>query len=106
MKNLVKIMLLLSLSLVVMVSCRDKEAEKRIAQLESRIAELEGPAANKATNAPTNTAAVPETNVITFRRNVPLAKLGNRLLLFKLPTCTSATVFRTHCWTEIGRAHV
>jgi len=59
MKNLVRIMLLLSLSLVVMVSCRDKEAEKRIAQLESRIAELEGPGG--ASTAPTNTAAVPET---------------------------------------------
>lgn len=60
MKNLVKIMLLACLSLVVMVSCRDKEAEKRIAQLESRIAELEGKGAG-ATTTPTNTAAAPET---------------------------------------------
>lgn len=60
MKNLVRIMLLLSLSLVVMASCRDKEAEKRIAQLESRIAELEGTGTGVST-APTNTAAVPET---------------------------------------------
>jgi hypothetical protein len=50
---------LLSLSLLVVVSCRDKEAEKRIAQLEARIAELEG----KGTGVPTGpqtTAAVPE----------------------------------------------
>ena len=59
MRNLVGLALL-SLSLVVMVSCRDKEAEKRIAQLESRIAELEGKGSGVPA-APQTTAAVPET---------------------------------------------
>jgi BMFP domain-containing protein YqiC len=59
MKNLVGLALL-SLSLVVMVSCRDKEAEKRIAQLESRIAELEGKGSGVST-APQTTASTPET---------------------------------------------
>lgn len=59
MKNLVGLVLL-SLSLVVMVSCRDKEAEKRIAQLESRIAELEGKGSGVPAG-PQTTAATPET---------------------------------------------
>lgn len=59
MRNLVGLVLL-SLLLVVMVSCRDKEAEKRIAQLESRIAELEGKGAG-VSNAPQTSAATPET---------------------------------------------
>ena len=53
MKNSVRILVLLSLSMGLMVACKDKEAEKRIAQLESRIAELEG----KGTGASTPTAA-------------------------------------------------
>ncbi|MDV3308104.1 MAG: DUF1573 domain-containing protein [Cyclobacteriaceae bacterium] len=59
MRNLVGLALL-SLSLLVMVSCRDKEAEKRIAQLESRIAELEGKGSGVPTG-PQTTAATPET---------------------------------------------
>jgi Protein of unknown function (DUF1573) len=56
MKNLIRILMLLSLSLIMMVACRDKEAEKRIAQLESRIAELEGKGSGTAT---TTAAATP-----------------------------------------------
>lgn len=41
MKNAIKVFGLLSLFLFVGVSCRDKDAEKRIAQLESKLADLE-----------------------------------------------------------------
>lgn len=41
--------------MVLMVACRDKEAEKRIAQLESRIAELEGKGTGAATATPATT---------------------------------------------------
>ena len=42
MKNSITLVAILSFFLFMATSCRDKEAEKRIAQLESRIAELEG----------------------------------------------------------------
>ncbi|HEX5171603.1 MAG TPA: hypothetical protein VFW11_20635, partial [Cyclobacteriaceae bacterium] len=38
----IKIVSLFLLTVALATSCKDKEAEKRIAQLESRIAELEG----------------------------------------------------------------
>lgn len=42
MKTIVRIVVLIFFSGVLVSACRDKDAEKRIAQLESRIAELEG----------------------------------------------------------------
>jgi hypothetical protein len=55
MEKVMKITSLLLLTCALAVGCRDKEAEKRIAQLESRIAELEGkdPAAPASTAQPT-----------------------------------------------------
>ncbi len=61
MKNVFKITLVSVLAVGLVAACRDKDAEKRIAQLESRIAELEGknPAA-PATVQPTSTTPVQE----------------------------------------------
>lgn len=42
MKSVIKIAVLLMIVMAAATACRDKDAEKRIAQLESRIAELEG----------------------------------------------------------------
>lgn len=42
MKNGIQILAVVSLFLVAGVSCRNKDSEKKIAQLESRLAELEG----------------------------------------------------------------
>lgn len=42
MKNRIQILAIVSLFLVAGVSCRNKDSEKKIAQLESRLAELEG----------------------------------------------------------------
>lgn len=53
--NLVKTFLLLAFVAVMNVSCKDRDAEKKIAQLEARLAELEG---NKAAT-PTATPAAP-----------------------------------------------
>jgi hypothetical protein len=56
MKNVLKI--LVALALVLVIGCKDRAAEKRIAELESRLAQIEG---NKGTATPTpveaNTAA-------------------------------------------------
>jgi len=53
--NILKSLLLLAFVAVMTVSCKDRDAEKKIAQLESRLAELEG---SKSTAA-TPPAAVP-----------------------------------------------
>lgn len=42
MKTVIRIFTLLIITTVLITACRNKDAEKRIAQLESRIAELEG----------------------------------------------------------------
>ncbi|MBS1950661.1 MAG: hypothetical protein OJF59_000882 [Cytophagales bacterium] len=49
MKNTVSIVLILTLALA---ACRDRAAEKRIAELESRISQLEGTKANQPTQNP------------------------------------------------------
>jgi hypothetical protein len=57
--NLVKTLLLLAFVAVAATSCKDREAEKKIAQLEARLAELEGNKTPPATASPA--APVPET---------------------------------------------
>jgi hypothetical protein len=99
MKNLIRIIMLLSLSLVVMVGCRDKDAEKRIAQLESRIAELEG----KGTAAPAATpaaSAVPET-----KPEGPLAVMEFTTLEHDFGTISEGDVVEyTYKFTNTGEA--
>jgi hypothetical protein len=57
--NLVRTLLLLAFMAVAATSCKDRDAEKKIAQLESRLAELEG---NKTPQAAATPAApAPET---------------------------------------------
>ena len=55
MKNSISILSILTLFLFVATSCRNKESEKRIAELESKVAELEGKQSPASvTPAPTN----------------------------------------------------
>lgn len=52
-RNIVKSMMLLAVVVVLASACKDRDAEKKIAQLESRLAELEGKkTSNTATPAP------------------------------------------------------
>ena len=61
MKNALRITMLFAAVVLLSTSCRDKEAEKRIAQLESRINELEGKDGTTATPVqPTATPAAEE----------------------------------------------
>ena len=61
MKHSVKVLGLIALVAIGSVSCRDKDAEKRIAQLESRLAEMEGkPAAAQPSAATPTPEAKPE----------------------------------------------
>lgn len=74
MKNAIKVFGLLSLLLFVGVSCRDKDSEKKIAQLESRLAELEGKDGSAVAPGVTTTpAATPEPEV---KPEGPLAALS------------------------------
>lgn len=56
MRNAVRIFAIFGAALLLTVSCRDKAAEKRIAQLESRLAELEGKGPGTTTPTATPTA--------------------------------------------------
>lgn len=60
MKNAVKVFGLIALVALGSVACRDKDAEKRIAQLESRLAELEGKPAQAQPSAAAPTTMMPE----------------------------------------------
>jgi len=57
--NMLKTLFIATLVAVVSISCKDRDAEKKIAQLESRLAELEGKKSPTATPTPA-TAAAPE----------------------------------------------
>lgn len=59
MKNVLKLVMLFVLAVTLTTSCRDKEAEKRIAQLESRINELEGKDGTAATPSAIQPTATP-----------------------------------------------
>jgi len=56
---MLKTLFIATLVAVVSISCKDRDAEKKIAQLESRLAELEGKKSPTATPTPA-TAAAPE----------------------------------------------
>jgi len=56
MKNVTRIMMSLTL-VVALASCRDKAAEKRIAELESRISQMEGNKGATATATPAAAAS-------------------------------------------------
>jgi hypothetical protein len=56
--NMLKALLIATLVALVNISCKDRDAEKKIAQLESRLAELEGKKSPTAT--PTPAAPAPE----------------------------------------------
>ena len=56
--NMLKALLIATLVALVSISCKDRDAEKKIAQLESRLAELEGKKSPTAT--PTPAAPAPE----------------------------------------------
>ena len=57
--NILKTLFIAALVAVVSISCKDRDAEKKIAQLESRLAELEGKK-SPATPTPTPAAPAPE----------------------------------------------
>lgn len=64
--NVLKSFVFFGLLLVLATACKDRDAEKKIAQLESRLAELEGKktpegATASTSNAPTTAAPAPET---------------------------------------------
>jgi len=61
MKTLLRLMMSIAL-VAAMVSCKDRAAEKRIAELESRLAQLEGNKTTTATTTP-STTATPATTV-------------------------------------------
>ncbi len=58
--NMLRTLFIAALVAVVSVSCKDRDAEKKIAQLESRLAELEGKKSPTATPAPATTPAPEE----------------------------------------------
>ena len=55
--NMLKTLFIATLVAVVSISCKDRDAEKKIAQLESRLAELEGKKSPTATPTPATPAA-------------------------------------------------
>ena len=57
-RNMLRTLFIAALVAVVSISCKDRDAEKKIAQLESRLAELEGK--KPATATPTPAAPAPE----------------------------------------------
>jgi len=58
--NMLKTLFIAALVAVVSISCKDRDAEKKIAQLESRLAELEGKKSPSATPTPATTPAPEE----------------------------------------------
>ena len=58
--NMLKTLFIAALVAVVTISCKDRDAEKKIAQLESRLAELEGKKSPTATATPTPATPAPE----------------------------------------------
>ena len=60
--NIVKTMMFVTVLSVVAMSCKDRDAEKKIAQLESRLAELEG--GKKVSASPTVTMPTPATQPV------------------------------------------
>lgn len=68
MKNVIRLTMSLALAIVLM-SCRDKAAEKRIAELESRLSQMEG---TKSTTTPTATPTVANTPVPEEKPEGPL----------------------------------
>lgn len=61
MKPIIRTITFLIIAIILAPACRDKDAEKRIAQLESRIAELEKSGGGDAVPATTTGSATPET---------------------------------------------
>jgi hypothetical protein len=60
-QNVLRSFALFCLLILAATACKDRDAEKKIAQLESRLAELEGKKAPDATNTATPAAPAPET---------------------------------------------
>lgn len=58
--NILKTLFIAALVAVVSISCKDRDAEKKIAQLESRLAELEGKKSSTSTPTPTPATPAPE----------------------------------------------
>ena len=62
-RNMVRVLFFMALTSVLVTACKDRDAEKKIAQLESRLAELEGkkaPGAAASAVTPATPAAVEE----------------------------------------------
>ena len=68
MKNVIRLTIILAL-VAVLISCRDKAAEKRIAELESRLSQVEG---NKTTTTPAASPAAEATPVADEKPEGPL----------------------------------
>jgi hypothetical protein len=60
-RNIFRSLLFFGLLIVLATSCKDRDAEKKIAQLESRLAELEGKKSSTTTTVPTPATPAPET---------------------------------------------
>ncbi len=68
MKNVIRLTMIFAL-VAVLTSCRDKAAEKRIAELESRLSQIEG---NKTTSTPTASPVAETTPVADEKPEGPL----------------------------------
>ena len=68
MKNTIRIMMVLAL-VAVLASCRDKAAEKRIAELESRLSQIEG---NKSATTPATAATTEAAPAVEEKPEGPL----------------------------------
>lgn len=97
--NILKSLLVVALVAVMVAGCKDRDAEKKIAQLESRLAELEG------SKSPTATLPTPATPAAEVKPEGPLPTMEFPTMEHDFGTITEGDVVEyTYSFKNSGQA--